>query len=193
MNRAIRRALSRPHGRADLERELLRNENAELRAQIQGLTESVRDLAGKHDQLPGVVEGRKDWFVLVGGQRVELKAIPPAEWIRTLEELPAFLFTFAVERTTNPAQAPNNEALEQITDLAKRWLSVTAVDPSAMNLDHLTLPEAEHAVAHISELNGVTAALRTWFRQRLAGLAAGAPGRAPVRGQAQQPPGDLAN
>lgn len=193
MNRALRRALSRPRGRAALEREQLRNENAELKAQVEGLTDSVRDLAGKHDQLPGVVEGRKDWFVLVGGERVELKAIPPAEWIRTLEELPAFLFTFAIERTTKPAQAPNNEALEQITDLAKRWLTVTAIDQGALHLDRLTLPEAEHAVAHISELNGVTAALRTWFRQRLAGVAASAPGRAPVRSAAEQPPGDLSN
>lgn len=176
-----------------MEREDLRRRVDELEAINAGLLNDVRDLAAKHDAVPGVVEHRKDWYVLVGGERVELKAIPPAEWIQTLEELPAFLFSFAVERSSKPTTAPSSKALEEVTTLARRWLTACAVDLEALKLDRLTLVEAEHAVAHIAELNGVTAALRTWFREQLARVATGAPGSAVLRSPTVEPAGDQPN
>src|SRR5690606_29721927 len=127
------------------------------------------ELRGKHDRLPGVVEERKDWFVLVGGERVEIQALPPIEWVRSLEELPGFLFAFATEKLAKPGERPSDEVVQQIVDVAKRWILATAVDPENLHLGRLTPMEAEHAVAHIATLNGVTGALRAWFRERLEG------------------------
>lgn len=199
MNRAARRALAknlskalgrtRAHRPADgptVDERLaaLEAENAELKGQVKALD-------AKHDQVPGVMPHRKDWHVLVGGQRVDLKAIPPAEWLRTLEELPQFLFAFALQKTEG--KALDGDTLAQIVDIAKRWISACAIDGESLQLDRLTLPEAEHAVAHIAELNGVTAHLRNWFRERLAGMARPTPGGQGVRPAAEQPAGDLPN
>lgn len=199
MNRAVRRAfaknLSKALGRAGAHRPAegptvderlaaLESENAELKDQ-------VKELDARHDQVPGVMSHRKDWHVLVGGERVDLKAIPPAEWLRTLEELPQFLFAFALQRTAG--KAPDGDTLAQIVEIARRWITACAVTPDELQLDRLTLPEAEHAVAHIAELNGVTAHLRAWFRQRLAGVASPPPSGKGVRTAAEQPTGDLPN
>jgi hypothetical protein len=198
VNRAARRAfaqnLSKALGREKAHRPAedptevrlrrLEQENAALKEQVAGLE-------NRHDQVPGVASHRKDWYVLVGGERVDLKAIPPAEWLRTLEELPQFLFAFALQKTEG--KALDGETLEQITDLAKRWIAACAVEPDELQLDRLTLPEAEHAVAHIAELNGVTAHLRAWFRKRLAGVAAAAPGSEELRDAPERPAGDLPN
>lgn len=192
MNRAFRRALARAFAKApkptpEQERlDALEAENQRLRAEVDGLH-------AKQDALPGVKEGRRDWFVIVGGERVDLKAIPPAAWISSLEELPSFLMAFAIERSAKPDEAPAQDTLDKVVELAKRWIQACAVDLPSVYLDHLTLPEAQHAVAHIAELNGVTAALRQWFQQRLAGVAPGAPGSEPVRGEAEQPPGSQLN
>ncbi len=190
MNRAVRRALARLT-RAGAHRP--DEATQRLEAELRDVREQLAALEAKHDQVPGVTETRRDWFVLVGGQRVDLKAIPANEWLKSLEELPAFLFTFALERTGNPGKAPDASTLEQVTSLAKRWIAACAIDPGPVDLDRLTLPEAEHAVAHIAELNGVTAHLRAWFRKRLEGMAPAAPDRQIVRGEAERPPGDLPN
>lgn len=166
--------------------EALELENTQLRAEVQALD-------GKVDAVPGVVEDRKDWFVLVGGQQVVLRAISPAEWLTSLEELPSFLFAFATERVTRPGGQLTAEMLQQIHELASRWIRATAIDPETLDLERLTLPEAEHAVVHISELNGVTAHMRAWFRQGLDGVAHAAPSSNTVRDAPQQPPGDLPN
>lgn len=186
MNRAQKRAL-RFFGRrkAKQQGEAERNAvEAELRARLEALE-------AKHDAVPGVREERKDWFVLVGGERVEIRALPAIEWVRAQQELPAFLFTFTTDRLSTGTLS--DELIAQIDDLAKRWIAASAVKPDELHLDRLSFPEAEHAVAHIATLNGVTDALRAWFRQRLTGVADAAPNRQGVRGQAEQPPGSALN
>lgn len=189
MNRAARRALSRVLGRAnatqaDERLTRLERENEALRHQVQGLE-------AKHDALPGLVEGRKDWFVLVDGQQVPVKALPPIEWVRSHEELPAFLFTFATNRLSGGGL--DEEALTKVNELARRWITACAVSMDGVDLDRLTFVEAQHAVAQIANLNGVTDSLRAWFRERLAGVADAAPNRKGVRGEAEQPPGSALN
>lgn len=191
MSRKQRRALARFLGRATAKRTDTRA--TELEAQVGHLQARLDALEGKHDQLPGVREERKDWFVLVGGKRVELKALPPVAWVESLEELPSFLFVFATERLKKPGETLPTELIEQILDLAKRWVAASAVEPGALDLDRMNLPEAEHAVAHIASLNGVTDSLRKWFRGRLQGVADSPRGGEGVRAAAQQPPGGAVN
>lgn len=189
MNRAARRGLARVFGRAqanDERLERLERENETLKATVAGLE-------AKHDALPGVSEERKDWFLLVGGKRVELRALPPIEWVRSQEELPGFLFAFTTDRLSSGGGQLGAELLDKIADLARRWITASAVDLTGVNLDHLTLPEAEHAVAHIASLNGVTDSLRAWFRQRLTRVADVAPDGESVRGAPEQPAGDHLN
>lgn len=152
---------------------------ADLERQNQDLRAELDALQVKQDQAPGVVEDRKDWFVVVGGQRVDLQAIPPIEWVRSMEELPSFLWQFAVDRTASNGQL-TEETLNKVLEVAKRWITASAISLEGIDLDRLTLPEAEHAVSHISELNGVTAQLRTWFRNQL-GLAGTAQGSEALR------------
>lgn len=203
MNRAARRAfaknLSKALGRtagahrpAEAKGPTLEERVAQLETEKADLQRQVAALDAKHDQVPGVTPGRKDWYVHVGGERVDLKAIPPAEWLRTLEELPTFLFSFAMEKTS-PQGALSDKTVTDIAETAKRWIAACAVDPEGLHLERLTLPEAQHAVAHIAELNGVTAYMRAWFRQRLAGVATPAPGGEELRGEAERPTGDLPN
>lgn len=189
MSRRLRRVLARAFTKAP--KPTLTEER--LEAEVQQLRAEIDALQAKQDALPGVKEERRDWFVLVGGQPVDLKAIPPAAWISSLDELPSFLMTYAVERSAAPDEAPSLETMDKVLDLAKRWIQACAVDLPSVNLDHLTLPEAQHAVTHIAELNGVTAALRQWFQQRLAGVAAGAPDGAAVRDPAEHPAGRRTN
>lgn len=191
MSRKQRRALARFLGRAREDRHTTKT--ADLEAQVLELQARLDGLESKHDQLPGVREERKDWFVLVAGERVELRALPPIEWVKSLEELPSFLFTFATEKLTKPGETLPGEVIEQIVNLAKRWIAASAVDPDSVRLDRLTVTEAEHAVAHIATLNGVTDSLRKWFRGRLEGVAGGAPGSESVRATPESPAGDKPN
>lgn len=182
MNRAGRRALARLLGRAKAK--------PKLDPEVAALKARLDAVEAKQDALPGLVEGRKDWFVLVDGKQVPLKALPAIEWVRSHEELPAFLFTFATNRLAGELGA---DTLEQISDLARRWITASAVSMDGVDLERLTFVEAQHAVAHIATLNGVTDSLRAWFRQRLAGVAVRAPGGAGVRGEAEQPAGHRLN
>lgn len=199
MNRAARRALERllkrsgAHRPEDASGPTLEERLHRLEAENTALKARVKALDDGYDRLPGVKEHRLDWYVHVGGERVEIKAIPPAEWIRTLESLPSFLFTYAMERVAQQSEQLSDKVAEDVTDLAKRWLLACAAKPDELRLDRLTLLEAQHAVAHIAQLNGVTAYMRAWFRKRLAGVAATAPGGEELRNEAQQPTGDLTN
>lgn len=194
MNRAARRAfaknLSRALGRAKAHRP---PEGPTPEERIAALERELEELRGKHDQLPGVSEERKDWFVLVGGERVEIQALPPIEWVRSLEELPEFLFAFATEKLAKPKAGPSPETVQQIVDVARRWITASAVSLEGVELERLTLPEAEHAVAHIATLNGVTGALRKWFRERLEGVAHPAPGGQELRTAPVEPAGGRPN
>lgn len=164
----------------------LQLENVRMRLQIDALGD-------KFDAVPGVEEGRKDWFVYVGGEKVSIKAIPPVEWVRSLEELPSFLFAFTLERLEKPGETLSDEKIAEIFVFARRWIEACAVDPESFDLDRLTLPEAQHAVAHIAVLNGVTDYLRAWFRRRLEGVAGDTPGGEELRRTPVEPPGDLPN
>ncbi len=190
MNRASRRALARVFGRAKASPDPDRF--AQLELQNQALQARLDSMEAKHDALPGLVEGRRDWFVLVDGERVELKALPPIEWLKANDELPSFLFTFATNRLAG-GSGLDADALTRLVELARRWITASAVSLEGVHLDRLTVIEAEHAVAHIAALNGVTDSLRAWFRQRLDGVAAPAPRSEGVRGEAEQPAGSALN
>lgn len=189
MNRAQRRALGRLFkGRPKQQPQ----EQPQPDPEVAAIKARLEELEARHDALPGLVEGRKDWFVLVDGERVELKALPPIEWINSHDELPSFLFAFATNRLAG-GSGLDADALTQLVELARRWIAASAVSLEGVHLDRLTVIEAEHAVAHIAALNGVTDSLRAWFRQRLAGVAAPPPRSEGVRGEAEQSPGSALN
>lgn len=187
MNRAQRRALGRLFKGRPKEPQPQQPD-----AEVAALKARLAELEAKHDALPGLVEGRKDWYVLVDGERVELKALPPIEWINSHDELPSFLFAFATSRLAG-GSGLDADALTQLVELARRWIAASAVSLEGVHLDRLTVIEAEHAVAHIAALNGVTDSLRAWFRERLAGVAAPAPRSEGVRDSAEQSPGSALN
>lgn len=191
MSRKQRRALARFLGRAKGNRTDARIEALELENQV--LQDRIDALRGKVEVAPGVVEGQKDWFVTVGGEQVEVKAIPPVEWVRVLNELPGFLFAFALEKVKAPEKPLSDETVTEIMEVARRWLTACAKDPAGLHLERLTFPEAQHVVAHIADLNGVAAYLRLWFRRRLDGVAGGSPGGEDVRRAPEPAPGDLPN
>lgn len=203
MNRAARRAfaknIAKAMGRAKAHRPprdegpTLEERLAKLEAEKAQLEQRIAALDDGYDKVPGVSEHRLDWFVHVGGERVDVKALPAAEWIRTLETLPEFLFAFAMEKIAQPKDELSDKSAQDVTDLAKRWLVACAVKPEDLELDRLTLLEAQHAVAHIARLNGVTAYMRAWFRKRLARVAAAAPGSAELRDAPERPAGDQPN
>ena len=206
MNRAARRAfakrLARAMGRAEAHRPAedagptVEERLAKLEAEKEALERRLAGLEERHDQVPGVTPGRRDWHVIVGGEKVEVKAISPAEWIATTQELPEFLFSLAVDKLTPETERmPAEERAQKVGELARRWIRACAVDPDSLNLDRLTVMEAEHAVAQIAELNGVTAYLAKWFRSRLesARVAAAASDRPGVRAEAEQPAGGAVN
>lgn len=164
MNRKLRRALGLTgKAKRSAKLEKLEQENEALMARLDKLERH-------YNEVPGITEGRKDWFVLVGGEKVELRALTGEAWIKSLEELPSFLWSFAIEK--EQGKDLEGKDYERIVTLAKDWIKACAIEPEEVNLDRLTMPEAEHAVTHIAELNGVTAILRCWFQERLEGVAA---------------------
>ena len=136
----------------------------------------------EHSTLPivGVDQGEKTWSVTVGGEEVEVRAMPPVEWARALEELPGFLIAHAAARSEKKEMKP--EDLASIFEKAKRWIAACAA--KEVRLERLTAPEALHAVVVISRLNGMDQHLAAWFRERLGHDAAG-PGGQTLRGAAQ--------
>lgn len=161
----------------------------EVAQENQILKERLAELENRADAIPGVRPDDKQWSVIVGGELIELKAIPPHEWLHSLEELPAFLYVFLAEKTAKPNEAPSSERLDDLVALAKRWIQACAV--GEVNLDRLTLPEAEHAVAHIAMLNGVSDALRRWFLEQ--GMGNPSEHRAEIRATPEHSPGDSLN
>lgn len=109
----------------------------------------------------GGLSPREELFtVTVGGKRVELRALPPSEWVSAAGELPAFVLSLV------KAEAGDKEALDFVVETAKRWISACAIPGQDYNLDRLTLPEAVAAVSSIAEANGITEGLRRFFRER---------------------------
>jgi hypothetical protein len=162
-------------------------QNRALRQELARLTSAYEALEAKYQKVPGVVVGEKDWHVLVDGQRVAIRPLSGEAWLSTMTELPQFIYLFAQERVKG--QGLQGKDFEKVLDLAKKWIGACAV--GEVNLDKLTLPEAEHAVTHIAELNGITQQLREFFRQRLETMARAPQNSKSVRGAPQQPARDI--
>ena len=136
----------------------------------------------EHSTLPivGIDQDEKSWSITVGGEEVDIQAMPPVDWARALEELPGFLIAHAAAKSENKEMKP--EDLANIFEKAKRWIAACAV--GEVRLERLTAPEALHAVVVISRLNGMDQHLAAWFRERLGHDAAG-PGGQTLRGAAE--------
>lgn len=139
-------------------------QQAELTAgALDALNQRIKSLERAQDAVPGVNEGKKDWSVIVDGQRVALTPMTGADWLEAINELPEFVFAYAQGQAKG--QPLIGSDLQAVLELAKRW--ITACAEGEVNLDRLSIPEAEHAVTRIAELNGVTENLRAFFRERL--------------------------
>lgn len=147
---------------------------AEHRAQVE-------EVDARYRAVPGVVPGEKDWHVMVNGKRVAIRPLTGAQWLEAIQQLPEFVYAYAQERTKGKALA--GQELERIRELARAWLK--ACGEGECELERITLPEAEHAVTHIAQLNGITENLRQFFRERFRAVAGSAPSSANVRGAAQ--------
>ena len=158
-------------------------ELAALRARVELLESAARPVPGAR----GASEAEP--VVHVGGRPVRIRALPPAEWVRALRELPDFVMMLARARAESArGQLSEEEAtrlLEQAVETARRWITASAVPGQEYDLDLLTVPEAEEAVATITRLNGVDDALAEFFRSLREGAAPPPrPGGPPVRGEA---------
>jgi hypothetical protein len=157
---------------------------ADVRRQLAAYAERVDAVDARVLQVPGVTPGQRDWHVIVGGQKVSIKPLGAAEWLSAVGELPEFIYAFALERAKGERSLRAADA-ERLMALARKWIGACAAEEA--ELEHLTLPEAEHAVTHIAELNGITESLRRFFRERLHAMAGSASGGAHVRGETKQP------
>ena len=158
-------------------------ELADLRARVELLEAAARPL-------PGVSGAREaEPVVTVGGRPVRLRALPPAEWVRAMRELPDFVAMLARARVEGRSGDLSEEEavrlMEQAVETARRWITASAAPGEEFDLDLLTVPEAEAAVATIARLNGVDEALAEFFRALRQGAAAPPrPGGPAVRGTA---------
>lgn len=158
--------------------EALQAENAQLK-------ERLAALERPSEGIPGVSAGQKDWFVTVGGEKVEVRALDGAAFFEAFEGLPEFVFAYATTKTLKGQLG--KEDLELILERAKRWIKACAIEAEGVKLERLTLPEAEHAIAHIAELNGITDQLRKFFLERTEAVARARPAGQALRRAPQQP------
>ena len=131
------------------------------------LAERVKALEASTLAIPGVDQGEKTWTIIVDSQEVALKALPPLEYARALEELPSFLFAYASREAKG--ETLSAEQLEEIVGKAKRWILVCALEREEVEprLERLSVPEALHAVVAISRFNSLGEQLAAFFRGRL--------------------------
>ena len=149
------------------------------------LAERVKTLEQSTLPIPGVDQGEKSWTITVDSQEVALKALPPLEYARALEELPSFLFAYASREVKG--ESLSAEQLEEIVGKAKRWILACAVSREEVEsrLGRLSVPEALHAVVAISRFNGLGQQLTAFFQGRLEHSDAGLGGEA-LRQNAQR-------
>jgi len=155
------------------------NRQAQLTAEaLDALNQRLKALERiQPKDVPGVTEEQKDWAVIVGGERVPVKTMQPADWLEAMQELPEYVYIYAQNQAQG--KALESKDFESILNLAKKWIKACA--EGEVNLDRLSIPEAEHAVSHIAGLNGVTENLREFFRQRIKGLAQPSQDSQPLR------------
>lgn len=146
----------------------LKRENAELRLRLELLEARLNPV--------GLEGATKTHEIQVGGQTVTLRAMPPSEWVKALEEIPSFLLAYAAGKAGKTSS--DTQQLEEMYVAAKRWVEVCAV--GEVNLETLTVPEAQHAAVVIAQMNGLDAHLARFFREKL-GLAAVGPSGLTVR------------
>lgn len=133
--------------------EQLERELAELRAQLARL-----------QPVPGQPAAGEEWSITVGGERVQLRALTPAQWAVALRDLPSFLFAYAANAQTGAA---DQEVLERLTATAQQWILACALDAGNIRMERLTIPEAVEALKTISRLNGVDAQLGEMLQKKL--------------------------
>ena len=158
----------------------------EAQAMNVALAERVRALEGLTLAIPGVDQGEKSWTITVDSKEVQLKALPPLEYARALEELPSFLFAYASREVKG--ESLSAEQLEEIVFKAKRWILACARDREEVEsrLGRLSVPEALSAVVAISRFNGLGEQLTAFFQGRLEHFDA-RPGGEALRNDAQPP------
>lgn len=163
-------------------------------AELQAVYGRLGELERQSRPLPGIDRGEKAWELTIGGQAVPVKALPPDEWARALQDLPDFLFSYAIAKTESRGDLQGPE-LEKLMSRARDWITASATGEGVRpDLDHLTVPEAMDAIVRISRLNGLDENLAAWFRERGQPHAAAArQDRKEVRDPAQRPAGSRPN
>lgn len=96
--------------------------------------------------------------VSVGGKEVRLRALRPSEWIEVAGALPGFILALV------RAEEGDTASLDEAMETAKRWIAASLRPGEEVDLETLTLPEAVAAITSIAEANGITEALKRFFR-----------------------------
>jgi len=154
----------------------LEQENRELRARLEALE-------AKFQLTPGLEGARDSWTIQVGGEGIEVQALTDEQWVMALGELPSFLLEYSISKTSRKG-GDDTALLKKLHQTAQQWILACAV--GEVKIQRLTIPEARDALATISRLNGVDAALQEFLQQRLLGNASG-PGGNTVRPAPQRP------
>jgi len=177
-------------------RGFMRAQAAELArsAELQALRGRLGELERQSRPLPGTDRKEKTWELVIGGQAFPIKALPAGEWARAMQDLPDFLFSYAITKTEGRGDLQGPE-LEKLMSRAQDWIAAShAGEGVRPDLDHLTVPEAMDAIVRISRLNGLDENLAAWFRGRGdPDASASRPNREKVRDQAQPSAGPRPN
>lgn len=135
----------------------------ELEGENDALQQRLDALEDKKEPVPGLEGGKATRVIQVGGEDVELRPLPPREWMVALEELPSFLLAYAKDKAQGKELGADE--FEKIHARVKGWIAACAV--GEVSTERLTIPEALHALNIISTLNGLDASLASFFRSRL--------------------------
>lgn len=156
---------------------------AKLSDVVQAIERLERRVEMLEARLTAPREAPEPAHVVVGGKEVRLHPLPPTEWLKALQELPAFLFMYIVSEKAE-AQASGEQVgdiLERFYSTAKRYLEVSLAQEDRPLLNDLTVPEARAAMHEIIRMNGLDEELVRFFRGQAERLAPGHGGEA-VRG-----------
>lgn len=149
----------------------LQAENESLRLRLESLEATVRP-----PSLPAGVSTQPQMnTVYVGGKLVHLKPLPPVEFVKASAELPMFVVVMAITSGFGTANADGlrkkleitAQDYERIYERAKGWLAVCAVEE--VDVEALTVPEAENVLAVVCRMNGLTERVALLFHQLLTG------------------------
>lgn len=103
------------------------------------------------------------FMVTVGGKDVQIKALSGKDFGTAFQELPELLFAYASESVVSE----DGPDFDRVVATAKRWINACATRGVGQEeWDLFTYPEAQAAIATISEVNGISENLATFFRQQ---------------------------